>query len=227
MSTWRRARYSVYATFYDLGPRFVAERRRAIALLDLRAGERVLIAGVGTGADLPLLPHSVSVLGVDLTPAMLARARAHGRPGVELRVMNAERLDLPDASFDAVLLHQVLEVVADPLACLVEAARVLRPGGRLSVFDKFLPEEPPPSPWRAALARAVDVVFTTPKLRFHHLLASSGAPLVVAHEEPATPPFDIRLLRRLTTVGDASASRAAAAGEGDETERATRSVAGR
>jgi ubiquinone/menaquinone biosynthesis C-methylase UbiE len=195
-SRWRRARYSVYASFYDLGPGFEAERRRAIELLELRPGQRVLVPGVGTGADLPLLPPQVEVLGVDLTPAMLARARAHCRPGIELRLMNAERLDLPDASFDAVLLHQVIEVVADGASCLGEAGRVVRPGGRVVVFDKFLPDDEPPSPWRAALARAVDVVFTTPKLRFPELLARSRAPLVVTHEEPTTPPFRIVVLRR-------------------------------
>jgi phosphatidylethanolamine/phosphatidyl-N-methylethanolamine N-methyltransferase len=196
VSTWRRARYSVYATFYDLGPGFESERRRAISLLELAAGERLLIPGVGTGADLPFVPHHVEVLGVDLTPAMLARARAHGRPGVELRVMNAESLDLPDGSFDAVLLHQVLEVVADPAACLAEAARVLRPGGRISVFDKFVPEHLPDSTLRSAVARAVDVVFTTSKWKLRELLARSGAQLEIVHEEPSTPPFTILLLRR-------------------------------
>jgi len=197
VSSWRRARYSVYATFYDLGPGFVEERRRAISLLGLSSGERVLVPGVGTGADLPLLPHAVSVLGVDLTPAMLARAKNHGRPGVELRVMNAERLELPDGSFDAVLLHQVLEVVADPVACLAEAARVLRPGGRISVFDKFVGEEAPHGPLRAAIARAVDVVFTTSKVKFGELLERSRAPLEVVHREESTPPFSILTLRRV------------------------------
>lgn len=196
MSGWRRARYSVYATFYDLGPGFVEERRRAISLLALQPGERVLVPGVGTGADLPLLPTSVEVLGIDLTPAMLQRARQHGRPGVELRVMNAERLELPDESFDAVLLHQVLEPVRDAAACLAEAARVLRPGGRISVFDKFIPEDAPASPWKVALARAVDLVFTTSKVRFSDVLARSRAPLVVEHEEASTPPFSILVLRR-------------------------------
>jgi ubiquinone/menaquinone biosynthesis C-methylase UbiE len=196
VSRWRRARYSVYASFYDLGPGFREERRRAISLLELSPGERVLVPGVGTGADLPLLPPTVSVLGVDLTPAMLARARAHCRPGIELRPMNAERLDLPDASFDAVLLHQVLEVVADPVSCLAEAGRVLRPGGRVSIFDKFVADDLPPSAWRAALARAVDVVFTTPKWRFGELLARSGAPLSLERREPSTPPFEILVLRR-------------------------------
>jgi ubiquinone/menaquinone biosynthesis C-methylase UbiE len=196
LSAWLRARYSLYASFYDLGPGFAAERRRAIELLDLRRGERVLVPGVGTGADLALLPADVHVLGVDLTPAMLARARAQAREATELRLMNAERLELPDDGFDAVLLHQILEVVSDPVRCLAEAARVLRPGGRLSVFDKFLPDGEPPSPWRSAVARLVDVVFTSVKLRFPQLLADAGVPLVVEHQEACQGPFRIVLLRK-------------------------------
>lgn len=196
MNAWLRTRYSLYAAFYDLGPAFREERRRAIELLRLRPGERVLVVGVGTGADLPLLPPFVEVLGVDLTPAMLARARAQARPGVELRVMDAQRLDLPSESFDAVLLHQVLEVVPDPVACLAEAARALRPGGRASVFDKFLADEARPAWWRAAWARALDLVFTSVKHRFADILVRSAAPLVVEHAEAASGPFRILVLRR-------------------------------
>jgi ubiquinone/menaquinone biosynthesis C-methylase UbiE len=197
VNAWLRARYSLYAAFYDLGPGFREQRRRAIELLRLRPGESVLVVGVGTGADLPLLPPHVRVLGVDLTPAMLARARAQAGPGVELRVMDAQRLEVAPATFDAVLLHQVLEVVPDPVACLAEAARALRPGGRVSVFDKFLPDERRPARWRVAWARALDLVFTSVKHRFVDILAGSGAPLRVEHAEPAGGPFRILLLRRI------------------------------
>lgn len=196
MNAWLRLRYSLYAAFYDLGPGFREERRRAVEMLRLRPGERVLVVGVGTGADLPLLPPFVRVLGVDLTPAMLERARLQAGPGTELRVMDALRLDLPSEAFDAVLLHQVLEVVPDPVACLAEAARVLRPGGRASVFDKFLPDEALPSRWRVAWARALDLVFTSVKHRFADVLERSGAPLVVEHAEAARGPFRILLLRK-------------------------------
>ena len=198
MSAFLRARYSLYARFYDLGPGYRAERQRAVELLDLQPGERVLVPGVGTGADLPLLPGGLQVLGIDLTPAMLARARAHAGNGTRLQVMDAERLELPDASFDAVLLHQILEVVGDPRRCLAEAARVLRPGGRLSVFDKFLPDGEQPGRLGAAVARLVDVVFTSVKLSFPELLAEAGGSLVVAHEEACRGPFRLVLLRKQT-----------------------------
>jgi ubiquinone/menaquinone biosynthesis C-methylase UbiE len=161
----------------------------------------VLVPGVGTGADLPLMPRHAQVLGVDLTPAMLARARQHARPGVELRVMDAHRLDLPDGGFDAVLLHQILNVVAEPAPILAEAARVLRPGGRVSIFDKFVDDETQTPPWREAFHRAVDIVFVTPRLRLGDLLARSGAPLVVARSVDCDGAFRIVILEKTASLG--------------------------
>src|SRR3712207_8472663 len=65
--------------------------------------------------------RSVEVLATDVTPAMLRQAWAHARPGIEFRVMDGMALDLPDGSFDAALLHMVLEVIPDPVKCLREA----------------------------------------------------------------------------------------------------------
>jgi len=68
------------------------------------------------------------------------RAEVRGRGRVEIRELDAQALGFPDDSFDAVLLHLVVAIVPDPRACLEEAVRVLRPGGRLSILDKFAPE---------------------------------------------------------------------------------------
>lgn len=141
---WNRLRYTVYAPLYDRVAGFARQRRRSIALLAPRPGERILIAGSGTGGDLPYLPDGVEVVAVDLTPAMVrrtaARAEALGRE-VEVHVMDAHALELPEASFDAVVLHLILAVVDDPDAVLRETARMLRPGGRAVVFDKFAADE--------------------------------------------------------------------------------------
>lgn len=138
---WNRARYTLYAPFYDLMVRRLGRgRRRAVELLDVQPGERVLIDGCGTGLDLELLPRDCVVTAIDLTPAMVEKTRARAAAlgmSIDARVMDAARLDFADGTFDCVLLHLILAVVPEPQTTAREAARVLRAGGRASVFDKF------------------------------------------------------------------------------------------
>lgn len=198
LTAWNRLRYTLWAPFYDFVALFGRQRRRSVALLGLQPGERVLLVGAGTGADLPLIPEGVSVLATDLTPAMLERARPRVRPGIELRVMDGQALDLPGGSFDAVILHLILAVVPDPAACLREAARVLKPGGRIAVFDKFLPDGARPSLPRRLANAFTGALFTDINRRLGDILERSGAPLRIEHDEPAMlgGAFRIVLLRK-------------------------------
>jgi phosphatidylethanolamine/phosphatidyl-N-methylethanolamine N-methyltransferase len=197
-TAWNRSRYTLWAPIYDFVARFGRQRRRSLALLDLRPGERVLLVGAGTGSDLPLIPPDVAVLVTDLTPAMLDRARSRARSGIELRVMDGQALDLPDASFDAVILHLILAVIPDPVACLREAARVLRPGGRIVIFDKFLPDGALPSLPRRIANAVTRRLFSDINRRMGEILQEAGAPLRVEHDEPAFlgAAFRILLLRK-------------------------------
>ncbi len=118
-------------------------------LLDIvtQAGTRpdqVLDIGTGTGRLLELCaPIAGQCLGIDASPAMLALARTRiSRPDLancRVRQADAYRLPFPPARFDLVLMHMVLHHAEDPQAMLLEAARVLRPGGRCVVVD--LPEQ--------------------------------------------------------------------------------------
>jgi len=197
-TSWNRLRYTLWAPFYDFVARFGRQRRRSIALLGLQPGERVLLVGAGTGADLPLIPAGVEVLATDLTPAMLDRARPRIRPGIELRVMDGQALDLPDASFDAVILHLIVAVIPDPAACLREAARVLKPGGRIAVFDKFLPDGARPHLPRRLANAFTRTLFTDINRSLGDILERSGVPLRIEHDEPALfgGTFRIVLLRK-------------------------------
>src|SRR5690606_22440154 len=73
---WNRLRYTLYAPFYDAVVPFHRQRRRSIGLLQLQPGERVLIDGAGTGADLDYIPGGVEITATDLTPAMVDRITA-------------------------------------------------------------------------------------------------------------------------------------------------------
>jgi phosphatidylethanolamine/phosphatidyl-N-methylethanolamine N-methyltransferase len=195
-NAWYRFRYTLWAPHYDRVTKFHPQRRRSVELLDLQPGERLAIIGCGTGADLAFVPEGVRVLATDLTPAMLRQARAHARPDIEFRVLDALALDLPDSSFDAAILHMVLEVISDPARCLNEAARVLRPGGRIAVFDKFLPEGDRPGLIRRAFLFFLDFFFTSTNRQMGEILARSGAPLEVVHDQPSVGAYRHILLRK-------------------------------
>jgi ubiquinone/menaquinone biosynthesis C-methylase UbiE len=158
---WNRLRYTLYAPFYDVFVRRIGRgRRRAIELLDVQPAERVLIDGCGTGLDLELLPRGCPITAIDITPAMVEKARARAEAlglTIDARVMDAAALEFANESFDCVVLHLILAVVPDPHATAREAARVLRRGGRVSIFDKFADHA---SPLRRAMNVITNVVAT-------------------------------------------------------------------
>lgn len=187
--TWHRLRYSLYAPFYDLvaaNPVFRRGRMRSIGMAELRPGERVLLAAAGTGLDLELLPARIGIAAIDWTPAMLERLKTRAaRLGLEVdaRVMDAAKLEFHDASFDCVLMHLALAVVPDPVAAIREAARVLRPGGRVAIFDKFLADEAQASLLRRAANAVTSPIATEINRQLDPLLAAAG--LELRAREPA------------------------------------------
>ncbi len=185
---WNRTIYRLWAPVYDatVGHFFLPGRRRALALLDLRPGERLLLVGIGTGADLPLLPAGVEAVGVDLSPEMLARARARlPLPGCLVTLLrgDAQRLLVQESSFDAVAFNLILSVIPDGAACLGENLRALKPGGRAVVFDKFAPEGSKISPARRALNWFSTLFGTDITRRFGDILQSY--PAEVTLNEPS------------------------------------------
>ena len=104
------------------------------------ASGRILDAGVGTGCNMPFYPPRGEVVGIDASPAMLERARQRARSlGREVRLerQNLLALDLPDASFDTVVVTFVLLCLPDGLQApaLRELRRVTKPGGRILLLD--------------------------------------------------------------------------------------------
>ena len=178
-------KYRILAPIYDLlmSRSFVrSARHRALTLLDIEPGDHVLLVGVGTGEDLAFLPTSTSLVGIDLSEEMLEVARAKF-PSAELRVMNAESITYPDGSFDKVVLNLVLSVVENPRQALAEALRVLKPEGRVVVFDKFLPAGESPSLARRMLNVLTSWLGTDINRRFDDL--SRGLPFQMVSEEPS------------------------------------------
>ncbi len=122
-----------------------------LAMLDLAEGETVLDLGSGGGVDCFLAAKRVGptgrVIGVDMTPEMLARARRNAAEGgyknVEFRLGEIEHLPVADASVDAIISNCVVNLVPDKAQVFADMARVLKPGGRVSVSDIVLVGEIP------------------------------------------------------------------------------------
>ncbi len=131
-------KYRRNAIYYDVVTQaFASIRSRAVARLELKAGESVLDFGCGTGLSFALLEQAIgpagSITGVELSPAMLAHSRekiARRRwQNITLIQANAEEVDLPPESVDAVLSFYTHDIMSSRRA-VKRAAQALRPGGR-------------------------------------------------------------------------------------------------
>jgi phosphatidylethanolamine/phosphatidyl-N-methylethanolamine N-methyltransferase len=134
--------YDRWAPVYDLvfGGVFSKGRDAAIQATN-KIGGRVLEVGVGTGISLPLYSPNLRIFGTDISEAMLNKARKRVAEqklkNVEgLAVMDAEKLEFEDDSFDVVMAQYVVTAVPNPEVALDEFARVLRPGGELIILTR-------------------------------------------------------------------------------------------
>src|SRR4029079_10073842 len=138
--------YDRWAPVYDLvfGGVFSKGRKAAIQATN-KIGGRVLEVGVGTGISLPQYAPHLRIFGTDISEAMLRKAKQRVAvlplKNVEgLAVMDAEKLEFPDNSFDVVMAQYVVTAVPNPEVALDEFARVVRPGGELIILTRVSPD---------------------------------------------------------------------------------------
>jgi phosphatidylethanolamine/phosphatidyl-N-methylethanolamine N-methyltransferase len=138
----QRRAYRFWAPLYDeiYGGILRPSHRAIVELVSADQG-RVLEVGVGTGLLLPQYPAHLQVTGLDISEHMLARAHRKVQDQrldhVALQLGDAQKLGLPSASFDVVVLPFVITLLPDPEAALDECARVLNPKGSIIIASKI------------------------------------------------------------------------------------------
>jgi ubiquinone/menaquinone biosynthesis C-methylase UbiE len=149
MATSNFERYERIAWLYDVldFPFEQGRYRRIRPVLFEGISGRVLEAGVGTGRNFPFYPPGTEVIGVDISPTMLARAERRRRAmgvSVQLQEMNVTRLTFCDQYFDAVVSSFLFCTLPDELQApaLKEIARVVKPGGSIRLLEYSRPRAP-------------------------------------------------------------------------------------
>ena len=197
--------YTILAPVYDAlvsGP-IDSYRIKSLSRLKDTPDKHILVNGIGSGLDIPYLPVSACYTGTDITPAMLKRAKKRAREhavDIKLQVADSHSLPFEDNSFDAVIMHLILAVVAEPGQALQEACRVLKPGGRIYIFDKFIRSG------QLAIGRRLLNIFirhiaTRTDVVFENVLQSCPQ-LEIIHDKPALAKGWFRLIElRKLSVG--------------------------
>jgi phosphatidylethanolamine/phosphatidyl-N-methylethanolamine N-methyltransferase len=178
--------YRFIAPFYDaLLSRITAGiRRRSLMRLPQQGPLQVLVNGAGTGLDFPYLNAAHHYTALDITAGMIARSQKRTQ-NLQLQWVQGDSMALPFAnqSFDIVVLHLIVAVVPSPEHCLAEAARVLKPGGQILVFDKFL--RPGERAWlRRSLSFVTAQIATRLNVVFEDVLVTVPS-LKLISDEPA------------------------------------------
>lgn len=182
--------WDFYSIFYNPLLSLVARyRRQSLLRLSLSQPVNVYIAGCGSGLDLPYLPINSQVTAIDFSAKMLEKCQQqyqqlqqNAHPlSLTLRQGRAECSRLGDNSMDWVLLHLILSVTDQPQALLQEAIRVLKPGGRISIWDKFQPPENQHRTCRYLFDRVTRRLGTTINLSISDLLASEHIEVIEQH----------------------------------------------
>jgi ubiquinone/menaquinone biosynthesis C-methylase UbiE len=139
-------RYDLLSQFYDFFRQGDMRRWKEVQTIFFsKLKGKVLYIGIGPGPEIVYFPPGLDIYAIDLNLKMmqLARNRAKSYPGkLHLLNMNAESLAFPDHTFDCVLTVCVFCTVVNPVQGLIETRRVLKPGGKLYMFEHVLSKNP-------------------------------------------------------------------------------------
>jgi phosphatidylethanolamine/phosphatidyl-N-methylethanolamine N-methyltransferase len=199
--------YRRWAPIYDQTfGRIAAEgRKHAVEIINARSG-RVLEVGVGTGLSLPLYGKHLEIVGIDLSPEMLEKARARvANEALDnvagLYEMDAGHLTFADASFETVVAMYVITVVPEPERVMRELARVCKPGGEVILVNHFSQDEGIRGWFERRMAPFADRLGWRPVFDFNRVLVCDDLEVI---ERRALRPMGIFTMLRMRKAQSSS-----------------------
>lgn len=184
---WNGFIYKLWSPIYDWvfnTGKFLKARKDIFQDKSFTENQKMLIVGVGTGADLELIQFDqLEVIAIDYSADMLKKAKDKFKDSsIQFQQMDAQHMEFHDNQFDIVIASLILSVVPDADASLKEMMRVLKPNGVVIIFDKFAPKDKELSPIKKMIRPFAKVLGTDIGISFERLCESNKEILTVKED---------------------------------------------
>ena len=187
-NSWNKYIYKIASPVYDKffnSEIFLNARKQIFREILFDKKQKILFVGVGTGADLELINHTdLDITAIDYSPDMLGKAKKKFENStINFLEMDAQQMEFANEEFDYVVASLILSVVPDANKCLQEMARVLKPEGKIILFDKFVPKNKKLSVPKMFLRPIISVLGTDIGRSFEEILLAINN-VKVEEDEP-------------------------------------------
>jgi len=186
-NSWNKFIYKIGSPIYDIffnSGLFLKARKEIFQSISFKSNQKILFIGVGTGADLELINYSsLEITAIDYSSAMLNKAKKKFENStIRFLEMDAQNLKFENEAFDYVVASLVLSVVPDDHKTFQEMIRVLKPQGKIIIFDKFTPKNKKTSIAQRILRPFIRVLGTDIGRSFEKLLSKDNKNIVVEQD---------------------------------------------
>ncbi len=186
---WNNIIYKLWSPIYDKffnSGKFFEARKRIFQDEELGEDQNILFVGVGTGADLAQINYKeLNITAIDYSTEMLERAEEKFKDtSIQFLKMDAQDMNFKDNHFDVVVASLVISVVPDANKCIKEMIRVLKPNGKIIIFDKFSPKGKKLSPLKRIIRPLIKLFGTDIGVNFETLYEKYRENLSLKEDTP-------------------------------------------
>lgn len=188
-NTWNIVIYTLWSPVYDAifnAGYFLEARKKVFQCMAFTRQQKILVVGVGTGADLELIYRSgLNITAIDYSQSMLNKAKKKfSNSSITFIEMDAQEMEFSNDKFDLIIGSLILSVVPNADACFKEMARVIKPGGEILLFDKFLPAKQNLSLPKKIIRPVIKLLGTDIGLNFEKLFENNKDRLLIKEDVP-------------------------------------------